>query len=205
MKTFKSILLVLCGYFLLGLTSGMAQNERHFVRAGYGVAPVQSIFYGFLKGFLSDITWDDPDKSGLWQVGYSYKVSEKIEVGLVGAYTYMGQKGRYRNNPDRPRPDYDYSTVVATEWFKYYSLIPTVQANWKTTENTKIYSGLAFGGFYGEKFYWYENQDAAVSTMLNYAGHVNLIGVRYGRRFAGFAELGFGFHGMLSGGISYGF
>jgi len=66
----------------------------------------------------------------------------------------------------------------------------------------QLYSGLGLGYTYGTETLTTPEQIATTGNISNIAYQVNVIGVRLGTKYAGFAEFGFGYKGIVNIGFS---
>lgn len=184
----KKILFVfLCFLFMLNLN---AQKNNHEVTLGAGVWSTTEIIDIFGDIFSSILTagiyQSDKTYSGAFHLGYKYNVSERVGVG--GTFVYENaysdalisneKKGKFRNN---------YYTVAAEADFKY------IQNN-KTT----IYGLLGAGTTMMSQFYKPIEGERKNHSMVYFNFQFTPLGIKYGSRYGAFAELGFGYKGILS-------
>ncbi|WP_205502150.1 hypothetical protein [Rufibacter psychrotolerans] len=202
MATFFRIFVV-C---LLVGAGAQAQTRSHTVRVGYGVASVQREFNGFFKGLFTGIDWtrNRGREFGPLAASYSYAVTPNFEVGLALSYTQATLQGRHfqPDQPDPTAPALDYDKVIAQEKSRFYAMMPIVQYNWLHTHKLKLYSGVALGRHFRKIDSWQEDREPRSETVHRAAFHLNAIGFQYGKRVAGYAEFGLGFHGVLNGGVA---
>jgi hypothetical protein len=66
----------------------------------------------------------------------------------------------------------------------------------------QLYSGLGLGFTYGTETLTTPEHISTTGNISNIAYQVNVIGVRLGTKFAGFAEFGFGYKGIVNIGFS---
>lgn len=84
----------------------------------------------------------------------------------------------------------------------WLAVMPRMDMKWINASAFKLYSSLAAG----VSLYNSENpQSGESANKTTFAFQVSPVGVRLGNAFAVYAEVGFGFRGMLHGGLSYKF
>jgi hypothetical protein len=66
----------------------------------------------------------------------------------------------------------------------------------------QLYSGLGLGFTYGMESFTTPEQITTTGNISNIAYQINVIGVRLGTKYAGFAEFGFGYKGIVNIGFS---
>lgn len=66
----------------------------------------------------------------------------------------------------------------------------------------QLYSGLGLGFTYGTETLTTPEQISTTGNISNIAYQVNVIGVRLGKKYAGFVEFGFGYKGIVNVGFS---
>jgi hypothetical protein len=84
----------------------------------------------------------------------------------------------------------------------WLAVMPRMDVKWINASAFKVYSSLAAG----VSLYSSENpQSGESANKITFAFQVSPVGIRLGNAFAVYAEAGFGFRGMLHGGLSYKF
>jgi len=102
---------------------------------------------------------------------------------------------------------FDVEWFIADDpWFtaevSYLHVMVRGDYTYYTTEWVNLYSGAAIGlAVVTEE----EREEKDTDTEYWFAFHVNALGARIGKRVAGFVELGFGYNGILSAGITAAF
>lgn len=109
-----------------------------------------------------------------------YTLSRWISVGLAGGLHDRSRSASLGPLPeDEPEPKMSYDC----------NLMMNVYANWVNRESFRLYSGVGFGTMGG-----YVKGDGHPSHGFQFTP----VGLSYGRRFYGFAELGMGWMYSLS-------
>lgn len=130
--------------------------------------------------------------SDVWSVGYRYYVNPRFNVG--GDISYMRNKT-------------DYTLTKGTDVRQgerqnnFYMVMPTAEYLYMNRPKVQLYGNLGVGvlSLSGHSTVTTDRHDYSATTV---AFQVNPIGVRFGQRFGGFAELGFGLKGILTAGFS---
>ena len=186
----KTVLLL-----ILALASTGVMAQHHEIRVGYGVASSNrllntkhGIFGTDWKQHYSDLkSVNISSSSGAITFGYRYQIS-RIRVGLAGAYEKI--KGQYTMDTDTADGKNTYWTLAADLQFSYFKLPKgIVELSWGAS------AGIAF-----------ESQDLNFKALVNeaanrtrFAYQVVPVGVSVGiPRIGAFAELGFGYRGILN-------
>lgn len=124
-------------------------------------------------------------------VTYRYAIANRWMVQADGFYQKMSQD-IYVNNTKEGKANYTYITVGLGTDYRYIS-----------NNFFQMYSGVAVG-YTSENIKNSGAQNSADGDgFINY--QVNALGFRVGKKFAAFAELGFGYKGIVNTGVSYQF
>jgi hypothetical protein len=124
-------------------------------------------------------------------VTYRYAIANRWMVQADGFYQKMSQD-IYVNNTKEGKANYTYITVGLGTDYRYIS-----------NNFFQMYSGVAVG-YTSENIKNSGAQNSADGDgFINY--QVNALGFRVGKKFAAFAELGFGYKGIINTGVSYQF
>jgi hypothetical protein len=86
----------------------------------------------------------------------------------------------------------------------YYTLAMEWQYRWRNQGVVQMYSGVDLGYTFGqETFTPTEAGATATTTSIGQFGYqVNAIGARFGKKFGGYVEFGYGFKGIINLGLS---
>lgn len=184
MKRIYFFTLITC--FITGsLYSQQAKNE---IYGAYGLASVQEIasiladviIYPFVP---EDFTIVSP--VGPVIAGYRRNLSEHFSIGMQGSYTAFNKE----------------YTVLSSAKLKIVSTFITAMLNTNYCYNPRnvvqFYSGLSAG-----LSVFTQTDSLRSDNKTVFAFHVNAIGIRVGKTFGGLLELGFGFNGIINGGLS---
>ncbi|MBO9566442.1 MAG: outer membrane beta-barrel protein [Niastella sp.] len=192
MKKFYLPCISCCVLFTVISLSSFAQTEteeppefkRHQIAIGSPVFTVQEIATG-LSAIVSDIVGQDVDdvkSKGAFSLSYRYFISRRWGVGVTGVYE---------------RIEVNYKNPAAKSTFNTIAVMANAQFNHVIRPRFDLYSRLGAGicNF---------NQSGGMGNSSDnvFAFQVTALGMRAGGVFNAFAELGFGYEGILHAGFS---
>lgn len=171
--------------------TGLKAQEKHTFYVGYGLETHES-FGNFMAGLstymatIGNLNMNVKGYSGAFFGGYRVSLSDRFEVGMMIAYERM--KGNIR---------------IFDETFRVnqhiYALMADVRYNYIKRPGFRLYSGAATGlSIHSMRIHDEFNER---ETELEEAFHVDALGVSYGKSFAPFVALGWGYKGVLNVGI----
>ena len=195
----KKICCLLLALFLLGLRPGIAQsvespNEfRLTLSDGIPLALSHAIAFGIVDAFAGHDV-DESETSGLghWSLGYRRHFSSRFNAGIEVSTQSISQQYTIDDSGSGTRKT------------NYYSIMPAAEFLYMNRENVKLYGNAMVGlGIFSNK----ETSDMSSVENTTYtnqhvAFQVNLFGIRVGRKYAGFAEIGVGMKGIFGIGFS---
>ena len=161
--------------------------------AGYGILTAQDILTGFsstlaaslLPGYVERI---DATGFGTAFVGFDYFAGRRFSLGLQLNYAQYDENYKLSSGS---------TTTLKTSY-----LTPMVRTKlaWVHNPGFSFYSSLAAGATFIQS----KDESSAGQTekTTGLAFHISPIGIRLGNAVAFFAELGFGFQGLVSAGLS---
>ena len=178
--------------FCLAITSlfiantSMAQQGKSEISVGYG-------FYSWYSLQNHVNGYDYTTSSGTLLINYKYYVSNNFTLGVGIGYENISTDG------------------------SYFAVTPEFTYTYLDTKNDrirlKLYGGASVGiASYNDNNYnanpYYNTTPYAThydNSGLQFTGNATLLGMRIGRKLGFFAELGFGYKGLINGGLSYRF
>ncbi|MFN8261978.1 MAG: hypothetical protein U0T07_00470 [Chitinophagales bacterium] len=166
----------------INVFAGYASWEQTFAVVGEGLFNFSNLVD---TGFSVSTKFIHP-------VGITYKHYFKKMWCLTSSFSYARtfQTHTY-TNPNFSFKKYD----------NIFSLMIGAECHYLNKKWVSLYSGLAIGGFLWQNRV--DNKDGINKTVDGYvAFQVNALGIRVGKRFGGFLELGFGNSGIINGGFS---
>lgn len=199
MKKLICMSVILCFF----VTNIVAQDthKKHEVRAGISDALPLTIGDGLLHGFssaLSSVTGYsqktfNEKHNVMWGLGYKYHFNHRFSVGVDIGILNSSKDTEFTKAND---------TYIVHRKTSFILVLPTGQYNYLSREKVQLYGNLGVGLL---SYSVDESKDDGTTSGDNYAGfafQLNPVGVRVGKQFAGYAELGFGFKGIVNIGAS---
>ena len=189
----KTFLLLLCLALLSGSFAGTARAQsvdcpKNEIGLSYGyfnntlvIEVFADIFEAiFGKGIESSLM------IGPVGVEYFHNVSRVIGVGGIGTYSY------FRNT---------YTDDGGCRFGRAGTLMPAVKINWLRRDGWGAYSKVGAGATIFGFEYDDETKNASPDVFFNF--QASLVGVEFGRKMRGFAEIGAGEQGYFLCGVRY--
>lgn len=187
MKTFIYQIVLLAFTIFPSIAQDKGKNE---IEVSFGILPTEHVAAELFSIFFLALLGDHPDKKldgGAFAFAYKYHVSEKVAVGASSAYNAFAY-----DNTAIDWPDIDLRS-------KTFSLAGEANLYYLKKTNVNLYGALGVGFFASwQRRYDGISQASYVSPTL----HFTPFGVRVGQNVGGFLELGYGFKGMVNGGLS---
>ena len=176
-------------------TNSVPYNDFFF---GYGIL---SFFYstGHFTHYNSLVDYSKlsvPRSAGTFFIGYSRSFTRVVSLGLLLGYQSFlmtGSRNKSSSGTDSVKV-YDRLITGIGRFTFCFVKKPIIQ----------LYSGIGVGLTVDvAKIYIPEKQPS--EHKLFWAGQITLLGLRFGRAFGGFLELGYGSLGIVNAGLSYKF
>jgi hypothetical protein len=191
----KAVMLVIALFVLVFCAPAQSLEYKNDISFGLGAFTYPDIVESGrdIGGFigLGGIVRSESKRDGLaYILNYGRVVKEDVKLSL--------SFGFQKFDVDLYAINYQ----VATLEFSYYTFMVRGDYTWYRKGWTNLYSGAALGLSAVTEEHEEEDLD---ETEYYFAFHVNAIGARLGNRVAGFVELGFGYSGILSAGITAAF
>jgi hypothetical protein len=185
------LVLISCVLMFHGLEAQDAPVAGNECYAGYGLLTDMRILFeteNFL-GVIVGAQYADVKGTGAFVAGYNRYLSKKVAVGATVNYQYLRMTGVYLSG-EPINNDQSFLNVMARFDYRYVN-----------NEKVQLYSGVSLGPAFiiGN---WQNNEGEEDHFAPFIAYQINLIGMRVGKEWAGFGELGFGRNGLLTLGIS---
>lgn len=181
--------------FIVILFCGVAKftNAQQFeIYGSYGLGSAQELVDG-LSDFgtslvtAGQINRDTKLKYGPAIIGLNYYATHRLSVGALYSRTSSRSDIKIDNNTQQYSKN-SYNVVMARSDYRWIN--HTIQ----------LYSGIAAGAAFSKAE---PNENSYKTEKETYfAYQVNAIGIRAGRKLGAFAELGFGYNGILNLGVS---
>lgn len=177
-----------------------AQREYdHDITLGYGVVTTNQIFDVSTDVLASVVSLGAYTSSGSqyyggFSINYKNTLSKHWNAGITFSYDKV-TKDVHSLKEKRGDLNRDYYTIAGEVDFRYFK-----------KEIFQMYSLAGLGYTFIRDRYMpivEEKIDKGASGFMNF--HVSLLGIRLGRELAFYTELGIGYKGILSFGVSYQF
>lgn len=198
----KSIIIL--SFILSAFAATAQESEKHELRAG--ISDATGIAIGNdLGNTLSDAITrvftgakikDTKNKNlGMFELGYRYRLSERVKVGADFSYLRM---------------DKSFNSTVAgvttkeTRRGQYLMILPTAEFAYIKTPLFTFYGTATAGVLLGQAKERSGSRPYSHNSTA-FAFQVNPVGLRVGKKIGAFAELGYGFKGIATAGISFRF
>lgn len=186
-KLFLLLTFCLCAFYL------QAQSKWE-IRLGYGLASAPEIIDGLSNLSTSLISIGTVKASsnlsyGPIAVGVNYYPMHKLSVGLQYSNTKLNNTLELNN------------AVGSSDYKNTYNVIMARSDYYYATGFIQVYSGLGAGVSFAKSVPTNGTTGNDVKS-TDFAYQINAIGARVGRTIGAFAELGFGYNGVLNLGIS---
>lgn len=178
------------GLVFLSIVSLQAQ-EKHTFYVGYGLETHES-FADHIQGIsvylgsLGNLSLTNESYSGAIFAGYRMAITERFEVGGLIAYERMSGNLRVFDITHRTNQD-------------IYAFMGEARYNYITRPNFRLYSGAAAGLSIHSIIVHDESSER--ENELEEAFHVDAIGVSFGKKFAPFLSVGWGYKGFINVGL----
>ncbi|MFI5134262.1 MAG: hypothetical protein ACHQD9_00285 [Chitinophagales bacterium] len=178
-----------------------AQTEnRNSVSAGYGVLTVQDVATFVTDIIISPVTLDAVSvtnirSSGVMFIEYSHFFDSHWRIVANANYSVLKSDFVYASD----------QSSYGTGTDQYSTLMAGVNYHWFIHPTVELYSGVQIGGSYVHSKQTYTTGDNATNNSFAFAFQVTPIGVRFGKAFGGFTELGIGYKGLICAGVDYRF
>ncbi len=143
--------------------------------------------------FNTSDTWGK-NSTATYFLSTSFYKKKKTEVGLAFGY----QKPQLEDRVIRGD-----NGATGTIDVQYFTIMPQVRFNWVTSDDNlfEMYSIFGFALTFVDETYTNNVESDGFYPVPG--AQVTGLGLRFGDKFGGFVELGFGTKGMMSGGLSY--
>lgn len=170
----------------------LAYSDASFVLMGEGLANALS---NTIVSGISGVKYKDAKSTtfGMFEAGYRYNIGERLKIG--GDISYLRTEDKFEKNKTNPKTVTRTSSYFMGTVMGQYSYIKT--------------SLLDFYGSGGVGAIALSTKDEVGGTYkdnaLGFAFQINPVGLRVGKTFGAFLELGYGYKGIATAGLSYKF
>lgn len=191
-KLFAATLCLFAGF----TQSTFAQDGNSFY-LGYGVATANSIDDALADIAITGVTGGaynvaDSKYTGAIFAGYRGYIAEKLELGGTFVYEHASKDILIESSK---------AGSIST---KTYAILAELKYNYINKEKFRLYSGAA-AGLAHSRISAEDNVDTEKSKTNDFAYQVDGIGVTYGDDFSISINAGYGYKGIVSAVLAYGF
>ena len=182
----KKVALLTVTMFLL-VASMNAQSKKNELDLGVGVWSSNQIVGTLSDVIVSGLTglkMENKSYIGAWHLGYKYSTSDRFALGPVLAFdrgTSDVSSGKFTSN---------FYTLAVEGDYKYVN-----------SDKFKLYSLAGVGATMLNQTYKPDAGDNKSQSKTFFNGQITPIGIKYGSSAGVFAELGFGYKGILCVGV----
>ena len=131
-------------------------------------------------------------------IGFRYGFTNRFSLGGIFAFDVNSVKVFNGDSPDKQMREIN-------RYYMTYAIEP--KFNYIAKPAFQLYGYLGFGATvvtFGKAIFD-NGSEAEISRVPYFNMHVTPLGVRFGKEFGGFVEFGYGYKGILNGGLSYRF
>ena len=188
----------------LSISCVKAQNDfrRHEFNLGVGIFSTGNIVYGFADMFVQSITqavgsgveFSNKTASPVFHLGYKYGFSSRFTLGATLA------AGVENSDFTQKGPD---GTLFDTGKMNRFigTLAPEITFNYLNANRFKLYGLAGAGCSYYRMNAKYDHADDKSSGKFLFDFQLTPLGFKFGNTFGGFAEVGFGYKGIICVGL----
>ena len=139
--------------------------------------------------------------SGIAAIGYNFFVHPRVSIGLDFGYGY-GSSDMYISDVDEFGPAGDLQYMCKAVVMNYSCHLSGAFTYWQ--QGPMECSGALYLGvnYMDESIRNAVSDELEPNDHLNFSFHITAVKFRYGDMIGGFAELGFGYRGLLNVGLS---
>ncbi len=195
MKTIKISILL---FFLNFNFMNAQEHKNNEINVGYGQGTSTTAINAFGAAIFSGDDDVNTDSGGALYISYKLSVSKRVRLGAL----LIREKVE---SEEIQRPENRISeqiTVKATTFAIEFDYRYVVK------ETLQLYSGIGIGYTFGDEEFIQNPGSGQIienGNVNHFNCQFNFFGIRYGKSFGVFAELGYGYKGVLNGGVSFQF
>ena len=187
-------LFVILTFTFRGLPAQIAENSNHEIHFGYGflsdieiIAVFAERYSRTIGAFAGHITSTELSTTGPVIIGFNFRNSKKLTIGPEINLMQLKIRDRYSSGIT-VHGSYFVTNVSSRIDFRYVK-----------RENLQMYSGIMLGISY---IFDQSSDELDDNSTLFPSYQLNFFGIRFGKSWGGYAEIGFGRNGLLNIGVS---
>ena len=187
--------LIFCTLFSQSVYAQTTSAWEKEIRLGYGFLSDMQIMLAFTNtyGTISSAIAGEPvstdySSTGPVIAGFNFFTSKRLTIGPELNVLQLKRTERYE------------SGAIVRDQFFIVNVSGRLDYRYFMRDAVQLYSGLSLGGAYIVD----QSENVANDDRSGFfiAYHLNLLGIRVGKSWAGYAEFGFGRNGLLHVGIA---
>lgn len=128
-----------------------------------------------------------------FRLSYAYVPQERWQYGASVMYGHSKSDMTLRGD------------VFAHRYVDYYGIAGETSYAYHNREKLKLYALVGAGVSFATEFYRNFDDFNKIEKHRFFEYHITPIGIRYGKKWGGFAEIGYGYRGFISIGLFYNF
>lgn len=194
----KTVIFIICVTMVNVLNA--QEKGTSMLNIGYGGASHNAIIETSVSTLFPAVTvgtasLDNQKSSGVFSADYSYFVKDNWSVGASLNYEQISNNTVVLN------------TTTGKQKNTYYTLGITTNYHYVNKGIFNLYSGVGLAYVYNEEKYNATSSETSDTKKSNseLGFQINALGLRVGKKFGGYVELGYGYKGIVNVGISYKF
>jgi len=185
------LLAALVAFALISSYSAAQTVSRNEIQIGAGLYANEAVVTDIIENFIRALFGSGPkslEPKTLANLSYYYRIKPKIAIGMGIGYNSTQNAGIHKQNS---KPSYQTKTAVMAFEMKFF---------YQEKEHLSLYGKAGFGNFYRQdQMTSYPDEiysDAAITFQAT------PLGIRFGKKVGAFAEIGYGYKGIINLGVS---
>lgn len=193
---------IVLSVLLLCASIAKAQDtEKNEIRIGYSDATFIKLSDGFADALsnaivsgISGVKYKDAQTKtlGMFELGYRYNINERLKIGAD--ISYLKSEDTFKANTANAKS--------VTRNTNYLMGLATVEFSYIRTSLLNFYGSGGLGVLSGSTK---ETGGSYSSNEVAFGYQINPAGLRVGKKFGAFVELGYGYKGIATLGLNYRF
>jgi hypothetical protein len=185
------LLVTLAASVLISIHSKAQTITRNEIQIGAGIYANEHVVMDKLENFVRSLFGSDPksiEPKTIANLSYYYRIKPKIALGMGIGYNSAQNAGIHKQNT---KPGYQTKMAVMAFEMKVFH---------KERGNISIYSAAGFGNFYRQDQLTSYPDEVYSDTAITF--QATPIGIRFGKKVGVFAEMGYGYKGIVNLGLT---
>lgn len=186
-------------FLAIFLSVQLSMAQEHKFSTGMGIGTTSHIINGFVEFgstfgsvFLNSARIANTRNTGEFRISYAYIPGERWHFGGTFSYNHA-ESDIFKNNEKIGYRNNDFYTLAGESGYFFFK-----REKWKLY--ALVGAGISFGTSSEVR---YEPRKVFVGNGTLFNFQISPVGIQYGKNWGGFAELGFGYRGVMSFGLFY--